>query len=239
MGCVQVTPLHTSQSKREDSSSNSQSPTSAHSGDSIEDICESHDISPSDFVLSQYSIFSPTSRRNMNELERKFREDRRDKIEKLQKKKSPVLQGLHRLKPLKFKNRVMSHSIDDEQDIISIKPSTINIKHKTISFTDDQDGKGLFLNLPSSMIDDEDDEDLGIDGNGNCGSYKSYKHRISRTLDCDLEQAIKEQNLLIKQISVQYENGSFDKKVNDSFINKNYYYEDYHESDHEFEQYVD
>ena len=178
----------------------------------------------------------------MNELERKFRDDRRDKMEKSEKRRSPVLQSLNRLKPLKLKHRVVSNSIDEEQEIISIKPS-LSIKHNrnmSSIFNDDQDGKGLFLNLPSSMIDD--DEDNEEEGDGDVGSFKYYKHRISRTLDCDLEQAIKEQNLLIKQISVQHENGSFDKRIksiNDSYINKNYYYEDYHESDHEFEKYVD
>lgn len=211
--------------------------------DSIDTI--DNEMSPSSQVISPYSIFSPTSRRNLQDLERSFRDDTQKKLKQIHKftknghknKANPNITMVPIPGPLT--TRVLSQSLDDdepERDREFIRKGTTSIC--------DQDGKGLILNLQNSMILDEelriltgDQDDITM--NEMNKSPNHYHHRtISRTLECGLENVLKEQNDLLRQLSVDHEMNN-NVKDNDNYINRNYYYEDYHDSEQDLEEYID
>jgi len=232
MGCVQIKPLHVSPKRQDsDSSSNSQSTKSINSADSIDNI--QNEMSPSHSNLrSPYSIFSPTSRRqNVSELERSFRDDRQQRLSNKSNKSTTKNKSKYS-KPLQLNNRVLSHSIDEEQEMQMNGGSIC-----------DDDGKGLILNLPSSMIFDEELRELNGNQDKDDQEMNYYRHgrTISRTLECGLEHVLKEQNDLLRQLSVDHEAKlkSRDNKDNVAYINRNYYYEDYRDSEQDLEQYID
>ena len=200
---------------------------SINSADSI-NTCPENEMSPSSNhsnVKSPFSIFSPTSRQNVTDLERSFRDDRQRKLRnKFTKNKNRNKPKIPKPMPLPLNNRVLSHSIDEEQEIEMEMQMQMHLKGTSIC---DDDGKGLILNLPSSMIFDEELRTLNGD---------KHRRTISRTLECGLEHVLKEQNDLLRQLSVDHDT---DIKDNHNYINRNYYYEDYHDSEQEMEQYID
>ena len=122
-------------------------------------------------------------------------------------------------KSLQLSNRVFSQSIDEEQEI----------NHSICN----QDAKRLISDDKSKSTPTINEERLNL-------NFYPYGRPMSRTLECEVEQVLKEQNDLLRQLSVDHESKSKLDKLNAAYINRNYYYEDYHDSpDQDSEQFID
>ena len=96
----------------------------------------------------------------------------------------------------------------------------------------DEDGKDLVLGIleyPTKQNLIEQDHQL-------------YGTRpMSRTLDCGPEEQIKQQNELLASMGAQQFNKQRTDNSSDSidYVNHNCYYEDYHESDQDSDQFIE